>query len=186
MDEQITEEAPRRGRMSRQAEGAQQRRRRNAGSLNRMAQFALDFIEPEDLDLENYVYRWISDTRGRIHMLTQMDDYDFVRPEELGASFQAEKNRLIGESDDRIRTVVDTDKSGQPVYAYYCKKPRAFWEADNQEMVERREAMMESRVYRGEANADEETDDPTRYVPAGVRIGGATQRRRGPVSQSSK
>lgn len=179
------DEAPRRGRQAREDVNAENRRRRRAGSLNRMAQSNLDFIEPEDLDLDNFVYRWINDTRGRIHMLTVNDDYDFVSPEELGSSFQAERFRLNAESDGRIRTQVDVDKAGQPVYAYFCKKPRKFWEADNQEMVERREAMMEGRVFRGEATADNESSDPTRYVPQGVQIGSpGERRRRGPVSAS--
>lgn len=181
MSETYQDERPVRARASRADDNASQRRRRRAGTLNRMAQFALDFIDADDQD-PNYVYRWINDTRGRIHQLTQLDDYDFVSPEELGDSFQAERGRLNVESDGRIRLQVDVDKAGAPIYAYYCKKPRAFWEADNQEMVERREDMMAGRVYRGEANSEDEQSDSTRYVPKGVSIGHAAQRRRGPVA----
>lgn len=186
MDEAIEVRTPRRGRPPRAETVAVNRRRRKVGSLNRMAQFKLDCIEPEDLDLENYVYRWTNDENSRLRQLTQADDYDFVGLDEIGSGF--DKDNTDSESDGRARMLVGTNKGGGPQYAYLLKKRRDFWEADNDAMVAQREDMMAGRVYRAE------NDDPTGadpgvenvYVPKGNQLGSAAGRRRGPIPRNAK
>lgn len=166
---------------------ATQRRRRREGTLNRMAQFKMDCIEPEDLDLEKYVYRWVNDENSRIRQLTKGDDYDHVETHELGDGFDIENTD--SESNGRVRMLVGTSKGGAPLYAYLLKKLKSYWEDDNEEGVQQREAQMAGRVYRGEATEDDEQrpgGDDQFYVPAGTRIGSAAQRRRGPISRNAK
>lgn len=181
----IEDEGPRRGRAPRADVVATQRRRRRTGTLNRMAQFKLDCIEPEDLDLENYVYRWVNDENSRIRQLTKADDYDFVPAGELGEGF--DRDNTDSESADRLRMTVGTHKSGAPLYAYLLRKPRAFWEEDNEVVVRNREEMMAGRVYRGETDEPEEGAlNGSAYVPAGNLIGSAAERRRGPIPKNFK
>ena len=180
------QDRPRRGRPPRQAAVAETRRRRQPGTLNRMVQFKLDIIPPEDLDLQNYVYRWIDDRPGRLRMATEADDYDFVTTSELGRNFDPAVTD--SESDERVRMFCETSANGQPVYTYLCKKPRSFWEADNDEVVRMREDMMAGRVYRGEATEGQEQtrDEDSFYVPTGVQVGHAGERKRGPIPRNFK
>jgi hypothetical protein len=189
MIEQIEQERPRRGRPPRVQQVAEGRRRRKAGTLDRMAQFKLDCIDPEALDLDNYVYYWGNDENGNLRHMTQADDYDFVTAAELGQNFDADMTD--SESTGRVRMLVGNQKSGAPLYSYLCKKPRAFWEADNAEMVRSREDMMAGRVYRAEAAINEGIELPGDedrpggadkfYASKGNTIGHAAERRRGPV-----
>jgi len=184
-----THEAPRRGRPPRAQAVAGQRRRRNAGSLNRMMQYRLDCIPLECLDKENYVYRWIDDRPGRLRMATKMDDYDFVTTGDLGDGFNPEATD--SESTERVRMFAEADRAGNPTYTYLCRKPKDFWQEDNEDIVQRREAMMEGRVYHGAADgapsgegapAGSDLDEGVSYVPAGVKMGGSALRRRAPTN----
>lgn len=150
-----------------------------------MAQYKLDCIEPEDLDLANYVYRWTNDENSRIRQLTKADDYDFVNAGELGDGFDRENTD--SESAERVRMVVGSQKNGNPLYAYLLKKRRDFWEEDNETMVRLREDMMAGRVYRAEVTEPEEGSLAAHaYVPAGNQIGSAAHRRRGPIPKNFK
>lgn len=179
MSEALDTTEPTRGRQPRADAVAGQRRRRRDGTLNRMVQFKLDFIPPEDLDLDNYVYHWANDEGSNLRMMTMMDDYDHVSVEELGPGFDI--NATDSESDHRVRVLVGTQKSGAPLFAYLLKKPRSFWEADQQEIVHRREAMMDGRVYHAEASEDSEErpgGNDKFYAPKTNQIGHASERRR--------
>ncbi len=188
---QIEQERPRRGRPPRVQQVAEGRRRRKAGTLDRMAQFKLDCIDPEALDLKNYVYYWGNDENGNLRNMTQNDDYDFVTEDELGTNF--DPDMADSESKGRVRMLVGNQKSGAPLYAYLTKKRRSFWEADNAAMVSAREDMMAGRVYRAEAAINEGIDLPgdedrpggqdVFYADPSNTIGHAAQRRRGPVPQ---
>lgn len=172
----------REGRAMRESQVSGERRRRRAGTLNRMAQFKLDCIEPEDLDLENYVYRWVNDTSSRIRQLTKQDDYDFVTLDELGDGFDKESTDTEGSGN--VRILVGGSVGNSPVYAYLLKKRRAFWDADNLEMAEFRQAQMEARVYQGEeTESDAKGDLNHRYVAPGARLAVQGPRRRGPVAR---
>lgn len=179
-----TLEAPaRRGRPPRVEATERRRRRRNPGNLDVMIQTRLNFIDPSYLD-PDYVYRWINDEGGRLRQLTRMDDYDFVTSDMLGDGF--DEGAFDQESDGRLRVEVET-RNGKPLYAYLCRKPRAFWEADYDEMVRYREDTMAARVYRAEATEDDETRDSENFYAAkGNVIGGAAERRRGPIPRRIK
>lgn len=147
-----------------------------------MVQYKLDCIPAENLDLDNFVYRWINDEPGKMRMATQLDDYDFVQSHELGPDFNLEATD--SESSERVRMFSGRDQHGNPVFTYLVKKPREFWIEDNEEVVERREAMMAGRVYEGEATEDKE-DRPGGsdkfYVPSGTVVGSSAERKKGPI-----
>lgn len=183
MSETMEVEAPSRGRKPRADVSFANRRRRSNGSLNRLAQMRLDFLDPETLDLENYVYRWVNDESGRLRMLTRQDDYDFVTSDDLGDGYDADA--FDQESDGRLRVMVGERKGGGPLYAYLCRKPKAFWEADYAEAIQNREDMMRGRVFAAELAEDGEGLDNA-YVPKGNTIGHAGERRRGPIPRRIK
>lgn len=193
--------APVRGRAPRVDLTRARRRRRDDGTLNRMHQFKLDCIPPEALDLQNYVYRWINDEGGKLRAATRADDYDFVQSHELGEAFNTEATD--SESSERLRMVVGTDKGGEPIYSYLCRKPRVYHEEDYEAVVDSRADMMEHRVHgavssdgerRPVAADDQLVDDEGAldmpegaYVPAGERsVGSGGGRRRGPISRTKK
>lgn len=94
----------------------QQRRRRNDLDIGRHRTLAL----PPELDDPNYVYRWINDEPGRVHRLTQLDDYDVVTLP--GAS--GDKDKQVGTA---IERVVDKQTGKR---AILVRKPKAFYASD--------------------------------------------------------
>ncbi len=121
----------------------------------------------------------------RRRRMTKLDDYDFVTTAELGDGFNPELTD--SESNERVRMLVGRKDGGEPLYAYFLKKRRDYWEQDNQRVVENREDMMAGRII----NADTTEQDEDRpggedkyYVPAGNQIGHAGERRRGRVPKT--
>jgi len=126
-----------------------ERRRRRRGTLDRMAQFKLDVFSPEQLDPE-YIYRWVSEEGNRLRICTRTDDYDFVTADEI-PDFSPE-DMTDSEPGGRLRMIVGERKNGTPIYAFLVKKPRQFWEQDNEEAMDFRDDMLAGRVYRAELN----------------------------------
>lgn len=157
-----------------------ERRRRKAGTLNRMAQFKLDIFDPEQLD-PDYIYRWITDDGSRLRMCTRQDDYEFVQSSEIKGF---NPDAFDSESSERVRMIMGRDKNGGVEYGYLCKKRKDFFEADLAASMDMRQAMMEGRVYSGELNDPGESAEHT-YVPTteNVTLGNAS-RRRGPIEAS--
>jgi hypothetical protein len=179
----IPEVDPARERVDRDETHQIERRRRKGGSLNRMVQFKLDCIPEEFLDLEHYSYRWVNDEGSKIRMATRHDDYDYVNMDEL-EGFDPES--FDTEGGNRIRMLVGESKHGGATYAYLLKKRKEFWVADNEEVVRSREDMMAGRVYRAEIGEEDDLRDAdykrdNYYVPEGTNIGGAAQRKKGPI-----
>jgi hypothetical protein len=178
----VPEHNPERGREDRAEAMAASRRRRRAGNLNRMASFKLDIFEPEQLDLENFVYRWVNDEDGRMRMATHMDDYDHVSASEIK---QFDANSTDSESSERIRMLTGRDKNGNPIYSYLLKKPRAYFEEDQERSVQFREDMMNGIVHNADVGSLEGKASDlagNAYVPkTTVSVGSAAQRRRGPL-----
>lgn len=177
------------GRMPRQEAVKQQRRRRSASTLDRMMGMTLDIFSPEQLD-PNYVYRWISDVGSRLSNATKRDDYDLVHPSEI-KDFDSMDDSLLTESKDRIRTYLETGKQGQPVYGYFCRKPKEFFEEDQQARMQMRADLMEGRVFNGDGGFSSpaiETDGgkvapvheraDNYYVPQGNRLGQVSRRKK--------
>ncbi len=178
---------PLRGREARAAQTGRERRRRKGGSLNRMVSMKLDVFGADQLDMENYVYRWVNDDPGRMRMATVNDDYDFVETSEI-KDYNADATDSVGE---RVRMLAGTGKNGEPTYTYLLRKRRDWFEDDQNEVVMAREAMMEGRVYQGQVDAGLDEEDAKKvaqekgnfYVPKGEVSLGGLGRRRGPISR---
>lgn len=140
-------EPARRGRPARAQVHQAERRRRRAGSLDRMAQYKLDIFSPDQLD-PAYVYRWVTDENSRLRMVTKMDDYDFVQADEI-PDFSAD-DETDSEPGGRIRIIGGEGKNGRPIYQYLVKKRRDFWEEDNAQAMRFRDDTLKGRVYKGE------------------------------------
>ena len=178
---------PARGREERADQTKRERRRRKGGSLNRMVSMKLDVFGADQLDMENYVYRWVNDDPGRMRMATVNDDYEFVETSEI-KDYNADATDSVGE---RVRMLAGTDKNGNATYTYLLRKRRDWFEDDQNELVTAREAMMEGRVYEGQVDAglDEQSAEKVSkekgnfYVPKDTVSLGGLGRRRGPVSR---
>lgn len=177
----IPEHNPARGRTDRADMVRADRRRRKSGTLNRMAQFKLDIFDKDQLDLENYVYRWVNDEDNRMR-IAYGEDYDFVATDKI-KNFNAELTD--SESTERVRMLTGRDKNGNPVYSYLMQKPRDWFEADQEERVQFREDMMKGVVYNGEVDKLEgnASEGDMIYAASGNQLGGSAQRRRGPISR---
>lgn len=190
LGEALIADAPRRGRPPRQAQEHTERRRRQPGSLNRMVASALSI--PEECKDPDYHYHWVNDIRGRVQSLTVHDDYDIVTVEELEeigqrnrADFSLNKDGFSGNG-----TTVSVPVERDGTRAVLLKKRQTFYDADYQEGLEQRQAMMESRVYEGQASSDvvgensrETLDTRTTYVPNGNKL--PPMRRKGPIQPRS-
>lgn len=75
-------------------ERAQRRRRQDLG-VGRLSNLAI----AGTLD-HRYVYRWINDDPGRVHQMTEMDDWDRVTAQEIGGT--SEKDRQVGSHVERV------------------------------------------------------------------------------------
>jgi hypothetical protein len=185
---------PARGRAPRIEVKRAERRRRKAGTLNRMAQFKLDIFDDSQLDLKNYVYRWVSDLGSRLRQATKGDDYDFVECAEI-PGFDVDVTDTEN-GDNRFRMLTDTDKNGRPVYDYLLRKPRDYFDADMDENVGFREDIMEQRVHQAsndgfnpetglyeEVDPEEAEADALFYAGKQNTLGSASGRRTGPVTR---
>ena len=174
------EHNPARGREDRADTVRRERRRRKGGNLDRMVQFKLDIFDTDQLD-KDYVYRWVNDENSRTREAYN-SDYDFVGGSEI-PNFSADVTD--SESDERIRMQTGKDKYGNATFAYLMKKPRDWWEADQEEQVSKREDTMRGVVYNGEVDKlDGATSGDNIYAAAGNQLGGAAQRRRGPITKT--
>ena len=136
----------------------QRRRRRSDTTIGRHLRLALDTSK---LD-QNFVYRWVNDTPGRVQMLTQQDDWDVVKAADIG------DHESQGQGSNAERVVSQTDG----MRAVLLRKPREYYEEDKaKEMAAIDE--MEDSMRRG--SAKDATGQPTQpvenaYTPAGGGI----------------
>lgn len=189
MSEELTIEAPRRGRPPRAEQTAEVRRRRRPDSLDHLVGSSLSV--PAELRDPDYHYHWANDERGRLRALTVHDDYDFVTADELLARdpHGFDKDAFTTESDGRVSVVVQ-GRGPEALKAYLLKKPQAFYDHDYAQGVNSRQSMMEARVYDGEMASDaeqrESLDPSTTYVPKGNTLGDTAPRRKGPIPRRFK
>jgi hypothetical protein len=136
-----------------------ERRRRDDGNLDRARNMKLA-IPPEFRDDTVHTYRWINDVNDRVHDLTVEDDWNIcsrASPEATDA--------------DKYRRQVDTDKSGQPVYAFLVRKRKDWYEADKRKASERNNGREDALLQRPE------TDSP--QAASTMYVGGGSSIRRG-------
>jgi hypothetical protein len=151
-------EAPKRGRPPRQAETQQRRRRREDMGDDRHLKLAV----PASLKEEGFVYRWINETPGRIENKTVHDDWDIVKSE-----IDPEKDNGEGSP---VRRAVGTAADGKALYAYLCRKPKDYYQADKK-AEQGQIAEDEKNLRRGQVKGSEALAGPHAYVPeSGIKI----------------
>lgn len=136
--------------MTRQEEVAQERRRRNPGTLDRMNQLKLVVPESVKAKYPNDEFRFINDSGNRMHDKTVNDDWTKV-DENLSPKIP-----------------VGTDEFRNPVYAYLCRKPREYVQADAKAMVDAT-VEQERGIMRGQQQPSEAPLENA-YVPGGNSI----------------
>lgn len=134
----------------RKAEVAQERRRRQPGTLDRMAQMKLAIPDAVKAANANFALRWINDAGNRMHFMTQEDDWSKI---------------------DGVPPVpVGTSEEGKPIYAHLCRKPQAFWEQDSRERVAATVERERGLVRAAKSDPQDTRSPETSYVPAGNQI----------------
>jgi hypothetical protein len=106
----------------------------------------------------NFEYRWLNDTPGRLESKTKLDDWDVV-------TTPADPTKDDGEG-TAVRRPVGTTPEGKPLYAYLCKKPKHYYEADKTE-EQKMIAAEEENLRRGEVKGADALTGPMAYVPGG-------------------
>ena len=118
--------------MAREEVTKTERRRRNTDALSG-ARKRLQFDESK-LDRENYVYRVVNDTPGRIQTFTEHDDWDIVQ--DRSGSIKPD-----GTGDGaKVETIVGTGAGGAPTKAVLLRKPKAYHDEDMKAKMSRIDA----------------------------------------------
>lgn len=122
-----------------------QRTRRRRQDTSELA--GLNLRIPEELKDPAFEYRWINDTGGRIHAKTKMDDWDKV--------------------EGVAPVVVDkTPRSGEPMRAFLCRKPKQLHEEDKAK-AQARINEQENSLRRGKVTDPKGLSGADAYVPEG-------------------
>lgn len=148
------------GMTARQAETKARRRRRDDSgeTLNRKLYIPERFKDP------NYEYRWINDTAaGRIQDKTVFDDWDVVTADMMGPEYRVAAQSKDNSDNTAVRRVVGSE-NGQPLYAYFCRKPKEFYNEDQAKKVASIRATEEA-MRRGPLPSDQGLGEGEAYVP---------------------
>lgn len=132
----------------------QERRRRSAGTLDRMQQLKLAVPETVQEDHPDHTFRWINDSGNRMHAMTVQDDWDKVEgvpPQPVG-----------------------TDKEGKPVYAHLCKKRQEFWDEDQKAKIEATREQERGLLRAAKGDPQSSPDGASYEVPGNLIQSGYT------------
>lgn len=152
------------GRRERRNEvNSRERRLRQDTDLSGLLQLGVDTSK---LDTENYVYRWVNegDNGHRLQQLIRQD-WDVVSSSDYSSLTEDGKLKDVGAAE---RRPVGKQKSGQPEYAYLCRKLRTWYEADAAKKHEQ-SAIRTQAIKRGIVEGGPEggglTESDHRYIP---------------------
>jgi hypothetical protein len=107
---------------------------------------------PDALKNPELEYRWINDdAKGRLFEKTGADTWDYVTSEEIALD-----NRNSG-TGTRIERVVGTAENGEPLKAFLCCKPKAWYAEDEAARLASHSELM-AQIRR----------EPVSAVPAGL------------------
>lgn len=111
-----------------------------------------------------YSLRWINDHKGRLHQMTQNDDWDICYFEELPGA------KPIGDGQPGNPITVEAASigaDGRPYNQYLCRKPLEYYEADKKakqdELKKQEDAML---TYKSSTGEGLNVQDDTTYVPS--------------------
>lgn len=135
---------------TRKEEVAVERRRRQTGTLDRMAQMKLAIPDKVKEANADFMLRWVNDTGNRMHFMTEQDDWSKI---------------------DGVPPVpVGTSEEGKPIYAHLCRKPKAFWEQDQRERVAATVEQEKGLMRAAKSDPQDNRPTETAYVPEGNQI----------------
>jgi hypothetical protein len=143
------------GRPPRQAEVATERRRRS----DDQSVAGLKLHVRDDMKDPNFSYRWANERPGRIHQLTQQDDWDVVSTEDASQLTSASEGTVMRRSVDKA--------TGEG--AVLLRKRKDFYEADQkdkQKPLDERDEILR----RGAAPSPDGLAGSEAYVPGGRNI----------------
>ena len=140
--------------MARTEQISQERRRRNSDSL---AGIRSRLTVRQELDTENFAYRWVNDVDNRLHDLTVNDDWEMV---ENRAGDMKPDGTGVG---SEVATPVGTGENGRPIRAVLLRKKKD-WYDDDERAKKRRIDDLESGL---KAGAVPNMDSDKTYVPKG-------------------
>lgn len=154
----MMDEPRKRGRPAKDA--ARSETRETAGRSRRVPMGGPDLkLEVTDKD-EAYVYRWMNDTRNRIHK-AQSAGYEFVEDGSHIGTGAEDRNSDVGSN---VSQVVGTQEDGSAQRAYLMRIPREFYEEDQaakQEPIEQ----MERQMFEGQVHSNPNLGQGESYVP---------------------
>lgn len=134
-----------------------QRRRRNRGSVHgsRLG------VSEDLLDFDKFAYRWFNDTPGgaRLFDKTKSDDWDIVGQD--GGILKSDA------TDGAVSVIVGSTANGDPLRAYLCRKPKAYYDEDKAAKA----AELEAQLNRMRHGGDNPEAAKHAYVPhSGIQI----------------
>lgn len=113
--------------------------------------------------IPGYHLHWLNDYPGRITQAVE-NGYEFVNPSEVNGTVGTNTD-LSGE---KLRHIVGTDDSGNPLYAYLMKIRQDWYDEDQSEIQERADKV-DDAVRKGKAH---DQDSSGFYVPKeGIKYG---------------
>jgi hypothetical protein len=138
-----------RGRKGRKEEEQTRRRKRDGGELTgRRLGVAMSM-----LDFDNFAYRWVNDSPARIFAKTKEDDWDVVMNDNV-----KDDSADIGNA---VSQVVGSKADGSPLLAYLCRKPKTYFDEDQNEKSRELDAQL-AAMRSGKDRAGGNQSD---YVP---------------------
>ena len=146
---------PSRDRETRNEGDLTERRRRRAERADVLG-YRLQ-IPREKLELEKFVYRWVSDKEARVFAVTKQDDWDFVHQDNGEIKSDAD----VGSG---ISVVSGRKDDGSPMRQHLMRKPRGYWEEDQAKIAEESEKLF-TEMRRG--NDPDGSRAPNTYAVEG-------------------
>lgn len=131
-------------------ETATERRRREPGTLNRMASLKLAVPENIRKANEGYNLRWSNDSDNRIYARTVQDDWEKV--------------------DGLDPRPVGTDQHGKPILAYLLRKRTEYWDKDQQEKLDALKVRERALVNAAKSDPSDSRPDDMAYATPGNSI----------------
>lgn len=133
-----------------EATQVQRRRRQDSGPTQ-----TLNLHIPDSMKEPGFEYHWFNDAGGRIHNKTQLDDWDVVTKD------------VDGRKEPVTRLVDKTPRSGEPLRAVLCRKPKDYQDADRAKAMGRIKDQEDSIMRGVVQDPTGRTNQTGAYVPAG-------------------
>ena len=118
-----TDDRGRRSRKETEASANARRRKDRGGVIGKRLGVA-----ESSLDFKNFAYRWVNDTPARIYTMTKEDDWEIVMQDGTELKDDSDMNAAVSH-------VVGTNREGNRMNAYLCRKPIAYYNADRDERI---------------------------------------------------